>query len=141
MKRKRLIEDKLNNLIKLLLTSGVQPSELADNVFLSDYKFIKFFKQNHSIIGELTFEEIIGNKSTDIILRYFYDSSKKVVQIEEEIYGEITLLWSRESKEAELINEIVNLLKELDLNKVSEFISSLPTELSNKIKRELQKVA
>lgn len=141
MEKIRLIENKLNSLVKLMLTLGVQPSELADNVFLSDYKSIMFFKQNQLVIGELTFEEIIGSTSTDVIIRYYYDSSKKVVMIEEEICGEKALLWNRETKELELINEVVSLLKDLDSSKVSGFISSLPIELSNKIEHQIRKVA
>ncbi|MEH7532582.1 hypothetical protein COJ21_26550 [Priestia megaterium] len=139
MKTVKLIEDKLDNLVKLMLTAGVQPSELADNVFVSEYKSISFAKRDNSIIGELIFEEVIGEISIDVLLRYYYDTSKRVVLIEEEINNKVKVLWDRDTKEIELINEIVNLLKELDTKKVSEFISSLPSELSDKVQHQYKK--
>ena len=139
MKTVRLIEDKLDTLVKLMLTAGVQPSELADNVFLSDYKSISFSKKDNSVVGELVFEEMIGEISIDVLLRYYYDTSKRVVLIEEEINNRTKVLWDRDTKEIELINEVVSLLKELDTKKVSEFISSLPSELSDKVQHQYKK--
>lgn len=141
MKTVKLIEDKLDNLVKLMLTAGVQPSELADNVFVNEYKSISFAKRDNSIIGELIFEEVIGEISIDVLLRYYYDTSKRVVLIEEEINNKVKVLWDRDTKEVELINEVVNLLKELDAKYVSKFISSLPVELSNKVKNQYEKIA
>ena len=129
-----LVQRKINSLIKLMLTKGIQPSELADNVFLNDYKSIVFNKQNGCVIGELIFEELYGQVQTDVKLRYLYDSKKTVFRIEEELFGVITVLWDRTQKETDLINEIVHLLTEsVPSNKVSEFISNLPKELSDKI--------
>jgi len=136
IEKRKFIEEKLNTLVKLMLTSGVQPSELADNIFLKDYKTIKFFKRNQMTVGELTFSEMIGNSLHDVLLRYYYDSSQRVILIEEELFGESTIVWNRETKEIEIINEIVHLLKIYESDKITNFLSSLPLELSYKVKNQ-----
>jgi hypothetical protein len=137
---KHYIDEKLNTLVKLMLTSGVQPSELADNVFLKDYTSIKFFKQNNKTVGELTFFEEYDNSSFEVTLRYFYDSLQRVILIEEEYLGEKSIIWDRDTKELEIINEVVHLLKMHDRNKINNFLSTLPKELCEKIEGQLKKV-
>jgi hypothetical protein len=137
---KHYIDEKLNTLVKLMLTSGVQPSELADNVFLKDYTSIKFFKQNNKTVGELTFFEVYDNSSVEVILRYFYDSLQRVILIEEEYLGEKSIIWDRDTKELEIINEVVHLLKMHDKNNINSFLSTLPKELCEKIEGQLKKV-
>ncbi|KLV23580.1 hypothetical protein [Bacillus altitudinis] len=142
MKKTKLIEDKLDDLVKLMLIKGVQPSELADNVFLCDYKSIRFYKKNDLIIGELIFEEINEKgSSVEVLLRYYYNKSNRVILIEEELNNQIKVLWDREFKEIDLLNQIVFLLRELDVKYVYKFISSLPLELSDKVKKEYEKTA
>jgi hypothetical protein len=137
---KHYIDEKLNTLVKLMLTSGVQPSELADNVFLKDYTSIKFFKQKNKTVGELTFFEVYDNSSVEVILRYFYDSLQRVILIEEEYLGEKSIIWDRDTKELEIINEVVHLLKMHDKNNINSFLSNLPKELCEKIEDQLKKV-
>ena|SRR5690625_4616422 len=134
------IKESLSTLVKLMLTPGIKPSELADNVFLKDYKSISFFKKNEMTVGELTFIEIIGNNSYDVLLRYYYDTSKRVILIEEELNGKNTIVWDREASEIEIINEIVYLLKTYEPRNITNFLSSLPTELSNKVLNQYKRV-
>lgn len=134
------IKESLSTLVKLMLTPGIKPSELADNVFLKDYKSISFFKKNEMTVGELTFIEMIGNNSYDVLLRYYYDTSKRVILIEEELNGKNTIVWDREASEIEIINEIVYLLKTYEPRKITNFLSSLPTELSNKVLNQYKRV-
>ncbi|MBZ9534534.1 hypothetical protein HUN92_03835 [Bacillus firmus] len=141
MSKENLIKAKLDNLIKLLLIKGIQPSELADNIFLSDYKSITFGKQNGYVVGELIFEEEISGIQTDVKLKYFYNE-KTIYRIEEEIFEKTTILWDREQKESDLVIEIVQLLKQhFTLRNVSQFISSLPKELAIKVEKEYERTA
>lgn len=136
-----LIERKINNLIKLFLTIGVQPSELADNIFLNNYKRISFEKQEGYVVGELVFEEELGSTKTDTILRYYFVGNK-VTLIEEETFNGANIIWDREYKESELINDIVGLMKRnFNSKKVANFIKTLPDELSIKIKSVYNKIA
>lgn len=142
MGKENLIKTKLDNLIKLLLIKGTQPSELADNIFLNDYKSITFSKENGCVVGELIFEEEINGVQTDVRLKYFYNNEKIIFRIVEEIFGKSTILWDREQKESDLVNEIVQLLKKhFTLKNVSQFISSLPKELAIKIEKEYERTA
>ena len=59
MSLKSIIEEKVDRLINIMLTDGVQPGDLANNIFTNCYKKISFMKSSNNIIGELTFDEII----------------------------------------------------------------------------------
>lgn len=135
------IDKKLNKLIKLYMTKGVQPSELADNIFLSNYKRISFTKQNDSVVGELLFEEETGSIKFDVVLRYYFQGNTVNAIQEESIHG-INEIWNREAKETDLINEIVELMQRYyKPGKVIRFIDSLPNDLATKLKNFYEKSA
>lgn len=136
-----LIKRKINNLIKLFMTIGVQPSELADNIFLKSYKRISFVKQEGYIVGELVFEEELGSITTDTVIRYYFVGNK-VTLIEEETFSGKNIIWDRDYKESELINDIVGLMRRnFSPGELVSFIKTLPDELSNKIKSAYNKIA
>ncbi|TXL61099.1 hypothetical protein FHP05_13520 [Cerasibacillus terrae] len=135
------IDKKLNKLIKLYMTKGVQPSELADNIFLSHYKRISFTKRDNSIVGELLFEEELGSVKFDVILRYYFQGNTVNVIQEESIHG-INEIWNRETKETDLINEIVELMRKYyKPGNITRFINSLPNDLATKLKNYYEKTA
>ncbi|MGK4115391.1 hypothetical protein AB0Y38_03795 [Lysinibacillus capsici] len=128
-----LILNKLDRLIKLFMTSGVQPSDLADNIFLNHYKRISFFKENNFLIGELVFDEDLNGVKVNSTLRYYY-KDKHVMLIEEEFLNVKKIIWNREEKTSILLEEIVSLIKDTHSSKeVEYFISTLPADLSSKL--------
>lgn len=130
----RILELKLDRLLDLMLTSGVQPSDLVDNIFLNEYNSISYKKHEQNIIGKLVFEEKEGDITTTITMKYTYDSEKRICRIEEEVDGRTLILWDRSNTETELINDILNIMdKKYSGDEVNKFIMSLPEQLKSKI--------
>ncbi|MCW6091351.1 hypothetical protein AAGC94_07890 [Clostridium sporogenes] len=137
-----IIKSKVDRLINIRLTEGVQPEELANNIYLSDYKKISFYKDNDYIIGELTFEEELNSKLINTTLRYIYNKNKILLRIEEQIGCDIKIEWDRDIIEGTLISDIVDILKsQLSDNVSKNFINSLPDDLKEKIESAYCRVA
>lgn len=137
-----VIQYKLDRLINLMLNDGVQPGDLADNIFLNDYKEVSYKKCGDNIIGEVVISECLGNEYSDYIIRYIYTLDKRIMRIEEEKLGKVVIQWDRDIIETELINDIVDLLKvHYTEEQLEMFISSLPQSLSGRILNLLCKVA
>ncbi|MCY9669575.1 hypothetical protein M5X11_32425 [Paenibacillus alginolyticus] len=128
------LQKKLNDLIELMLTDGVQPSELADNIFLPTYKSVAYQKINEQVIGELTFLEEINSVNTTVRLRYYYSEEKKVTKIEEELHEKVNVIWCRDNTEDRIIQEIYELMTVMyDKEQVVKFINTLPEDLKHKL--------
>lgn len=142
MNIQKKIKPKLDELINLMLTVGVQPSELADNIFNNSYDKISYKKEGDFIIGELSFNEEQGSINYDVILRYFYTKDKTLIKIEEDILGEKCLLWERAHDEDTLIKDIINLMrKQYTTEQVTAFVSSLPEHIKERIQKAALEVA
>ncbi|WP_312198324.1 hypothetical protein [Anaerospora hongkongensis] len=136
MSAQSILKKKIDDLISLMLTDGVQPSDLADNIFFDSYVKVSYIKINDEVIGELVFVEESDSLQNAITLRYFYDLSRKVVRIEEENYNCKKIVWDRNHQEAQMINEIIDMMNELYLpEQIKKFISTLPEELKLKINK------
>lgn len=130
MNIKETIKRKIDTLIALEMTKGVQPSELADNIFLEDYVEFNLYKKDKNIFGEITFIEEHAESSFKVKLVYIYDQNKELIKIEENILKQVTTIWDRESQEKLLVNQIVSLFRELEKpNEALEFINKLPGKL------------
>ncbi len=139
MKIKEVIDYKIGLLLDLLLTDGVSPSDLANNIFLEEYSEIVFHKDKEMVIAELIF---IENGTKEVKMVYSYDGHMKVQRIEEYINSNKKLLWDRSMREQELINEIIDLMKtSYTVAQIDKFISTLPDFLRTKMKCELIKTA
>lgn len=134
-----LLKSKLDRLINIMLTDGVQPSDFADNISLDCYKKISYYKLNDNIIGELTISE---EQNIDTVLRYVYNSSMRLMRIEEESLGVTKIEWDRNESETELINEIVEIIQtQYTDEQMSNFLNSLPENIKDKIKSRFKEVA
>lgn len=131
-----VVKEKLDRLIDIMQTDGVQPCDLANNISIDCYKSITYRKMNDQIVGELVIEDIIENKKVDTILRYIYSSNLRILRIEEEFQGDMTVKWDRESIETELISDIINILQsQYSTKRLKEFFNTLPEDLKNRIAR------
>jgi hypothetical protein len=135
------IDSKLKRLISIMLTDGVQPGDLANNIFVDCYKSISYKKVDGQVIGELVFEEVVDDTARDVKLRYFYDTEGKIIRIEEEIFGNVQIEWDRELTQEILIKDIVELLRILCPEQVSKFIKTVPPHLKTLLEEEYQKTA
>lgn len=142
MKFDEIIKSKIERLINIRMTVGVQPNDLANNIFDDAYKNINFKKINDNVIAELNFEENIENKVCNTTLKYTYDRNMRVMRIEEIINGNAKIEWDRDLIENELLQDIVNILKnEYSDEKSKEFINTLPNDLKTKIEGACTEVA
>lgn len=133
MNYQEVIKYKLQTLIDLMLTDGVSPSDLSNNIFEKDYISISFCKENECIVGRLDFYDN-ENSSQNIQMIYTYSDNKRLIKIEEIINNTIELLWDRESREEELIKELISFMNYVyDSKQIEVFILSLPEILKAKV--------
>lgn len=129
-----LLQTKLDDLVELLLTNGVQPADLSDNIFLASYEEVCYKKINGQVIGELTFLENRYSHNIIIKLKYYYSNDRKIMKIEEEIGGEVEVVWDRNFTEKKLVDEILLIMNKVyGKDQISQFIASLPEHLQEKI--------
>ncbi|MCK4260051.1 MAG: hypothetical protein KAX49_13820 [Halanaerobiales bacterium] len=133
----REIKFKLDRLIGIMLSDGVQPNDLANNIFLKDYEKISYTKKDGMIIGELLFYD-----DEEVTMRYVYNFDMKLMRVEEEVKGKVIVEWDRTIVENTLIQDIVDLMKiHYSHEQINKFISSLPKELQERIENDYQKIA
>jgi len=133
-----IAKQKVEKLIDVMLTDGVQPSDLVDNIFFEHYKSICYRHVQGQVIGELVYHEEDSLSKTTVTLRYYYGLGREIERIEEICDGNILILWDRTHTEKELLEDIIEeLQRNCKPQQVEEFISSLPENLKNKI-REFQ---
>lgn len=133
MNFKKAIDYKIKTLIDIMITAGVSPSDLANNVFDKEYISISFKKKNDKVIGNLKFYE--RTKSLQIIEMYYtYNEEKKLIRIEENVNGIVNLLWDRNKREEDLIKETLYLMKSCYTAKqIVKFIYTLPDEIKDRM--------
>lgn len=133
MNLKKAIDYKIETLIGIMITDGVSPSDLANNVFDKEYISISFCKKEDKVIGTLKFYEL--NKKIQIIeMFYTYTENKKLMRIEEKLDGNVNLLWDRCDREEDLIKEILHLMQGCyNAKQIDAFIATLPSQTRDKI--------
>lgn len=137
-----LVQKKIKNLINLMLIDGVQPKEIANNIFLDDYESISYKKFNDVIIGEIMYNELVNSQYVKVILRYYYSMDKKVIRIEEELLGKVNIIWDRDYKQEHMIREIVELMQKAYTKKqIEAFVSTLPESIRIKIENIRNEIA
>lgn len=134
---KSLMNEKIDRLIALSLNKGVQPEELATNIFENPYESIIINKTLNNILVELIFSEDDSNSINKIVkIKYVYTYSIEgiLLKIECIIDNKRKTEWDRIEIEKDLIKSIIAILKKnkwyKDLNK---FTKSLPKDLQMKI--------
>ncbi|MBO0427818.1 hypothetical protein JZO82_01465 [Vagococcus fluvialis] len=130
------IMEQITKLINIELLIGVQPSELVDNIFFTNYKNINLSKTKKNIIMEIIYVEKHLDTELDVSLNYFYDLNKNVVLISEKIGEEETILWSRKEKEKEILFSINSLLENLDVIERNQIIETFPKKYKNKLTKK-----
>lgn len=133
MDYQKVIEYKIKALIDLMMTDGVSPSELSSNIFEENYISISFSKRDDYIIGKIVFyenEELLQN----IQMIYTYTKERRLVKIEEKVNDLVHLLWDRQSREEDLIQELLFFMnKSYDTSQIKRFIMTLPEGLKEKV--------
>lgn len=134
MNYNEVIDHKIEELIYLLITNGVSPADLANNIFDENYSKISYYKKGMYIIGEIEFFE----ESDLVKMIYTYSEEKIVLKIEEQQKNQRIVLWDRASREKEIINEIIEFMKiRYTPEQMTKFISSLPNQIQINVQNEL----
>lgn len=137
---KKVIDYKVNLLIDIMLTDGVSPSDLANNIFTEEYTDISFHKDGDFIYAEISFYDI--EKTENVKMKYLYNKLMRVQRIEEFSCSKWSLLWDRNMREQELANEIIEFMKLCyNATQINEFVNTLPDNVRCKVQNELMKSA
>lgn len=139
MNFKEVIEYKINTLIDLMLTDGVSPKDLANNIFLDKYKNISFYKKDGFIIGDLSFESDLNEL---VQMKYTYSEDSRILRIEEQINEKNTVLWDRSMRESEITKDLLEFLTmAYEPKQVESIIKTLPASVRIAIYNEQYKTA
>ena len=131
----KILNKKFKKLVWLYLTNGLTPSDFADNIFIGDYKEISIKKKDNYIVMEMFFVSDYDGEEIKTKLRYYYDSNKKLLMIEEKNDDQnFKQIWNREDREEELSREIAQIINdEIDPKARNFFVNSLPIELKERL--------
>lgn len=139
MNFKEVIEYKINTLIDLMITDGVSPNDLANNIFLDKYENISFYKEDDFIIGKLSFKTDLNEL---IQMRYIYSKDNRILRIEEQVNGKNNVLWDRSMRESEMVKDLLEFLTvAYEPKQVESFIKTLPASVRTVICNEQYKTA
>lgn len=131
MNIKAVLDYKKDKIISLMLERGVQPEELAENIWNEQYKSINIVRTGKSIICSLTFSE----NNNEIKMNYIYDTNKILIEIQEVLELKTTILWNREIKLQELINDLCEFLRiNYSEKQVQKVLNTFPEEIKKLIK-------
>ncbi len=126
MNIKAVLDYKKNKIINIMIEKGVQPEELSENIWNKEYKSINIARIDESIVCSLTF---IDNDN-EINMIYKYNNDKKLIQIEEISNSIKTVLWDRNLKLQELINDLCEFLKiNYREDQIERILNTLPEEV------------
>lgn len=138
------IDKAIQNLLDLHLTRGVQPSELADNLFDSEYTEFGLSKKNSCLILDLAYVEEIEGGSQKISMRYTYNAERYLNRIEQKIgSGKFSTQWCRDTEVTKAVMLVKDCLFQQGLSSasVSKILATLPSDLVVSISERLKLVA
>lgn len=126
MNTEKLIDNKIESIINLTITKGVQPEELAENIWNKNYISLNLYKENNFIVCSLKFLD----EGIEVNMKYIYNSDKYLIRIEEIVNGNLSILWDKDIKLQILIDDLNELLfNKYSKEKVEEILNTLPDKL------------
>lgn len=124
---KALVEE----LTILHVTLGVQPGDLADNIFEDSYIESVSRKTKTGAIFEITFEELDeDSRPSRVTMRYTYDLNRYLILVEQKVSNKkFRVQWDRADCIKEKIEKLENLLNlRLPEAQVAKIISTIPRD-------------
>lgn len=126
MNTEKLIDNKIESIINLTITKGVQPEELAENIWNKNYINLNLYKENNFIVCSLKFLD----EGIEVNMKYIYNSDKYLIRIEEIVNGNLSILWDKDIKLQILIDDLNELLfNEYSKEKAEKILNTLPEKL------------
>lgn len=134
-----------DKIASIYVFDGIQPSEIADAIFDKEYSSIKIDKTNHEVIliASFTEEDPDFQTSQSHSFKYIYNKNKKLQSIYQKIgNGRYKQQWSRSEELNSLIELFVSKSSNLlSRNQIDQILSTLPSDLTQKMYRSLKLVA
>ncbi|RQB69389.1 hypothetical protein IPC436_16200 [Pseudomonas aeruginosa] len=125
------IKSLVDELTTLHITKGVQPSDLADNIYDDIYLDSQSRRESGKIVFEISFLEAEDHTPpSKITMRYTYNLERYLMRIEQKISSrKFSIQWDRSHCIGEKLDQLDALLAlELPREKVSKIISTLPND-------------
>ena len=142
------LDKAVQGLLDLHLTRGVQPSDLADNLFDVEYTDYSLKKRGAVLILDLSYEESLEESLEDfshkVCMRYTYSMERYLVKIEQRIgSGKFSVQWCRSTAIAKAVADVTLCLSKAGLSSmaISKVLGTLPQDLVNSIGERLKLVA
>lgn len=138
------IQKKIDQLLELKLSKGVQPSDLAQAIFDKEYFSTHIDKSETEVILKLSYIDILEGGATHTVKMCYHYSLDGVLQEIHEAVGKSSMKtqWSRKQRYRDLTLDIIMALTNSgQANKVNAFIQSLPCDISTVIKTIETRVA
>lgn len=137
------IKSLIDELIATHLTTGVQPSEIADAVFEDNYKNIESENKNGIVQMSVTFLDHDDEGATPVVMRYTYNPNKVLMRVEQKVGKRpFKAQWDREQAIDSLLTKISNQLAKLNSEvDAQQAVDTIPSDLRSGIHKRLKLVA
>jgi len=138
------LDKAVQGLLDLHLTRGVQPSDLADNLFDVEYTDYSLKKRGAILILDLSYIEDFEGFSQKICMRYTYSMERYLVRIEQRVgSSKFSVQWCRSAAITKAVADVTQCLSNAGLSakEVSKVLNTMPQDLINSIGERLKLVA
>ncbi|MCY1295336.1 hypothetical protein [Pseudomonas delhiensis] len=137
------IKTLVDELTTLHITRGVQPGDLADNIFEDSYVTSSSRKTPTGAQFEMTFQEVDeDDQVSQVTMRYTYDQSRYLLLVEQKVAGKrFVVQWDRAACIKGKVDQLEVLLSaELPKARVKSILATIPCDFL-KLFPKLQLVA
>lgn len=132
----RTQKNTFDKLMATYLSNGVQPSDLAENMFDESYLDLEVTKEDAQIILVLSFCEIGDEDRVIVKMRYTYAENKKLLRVEQKIgRGVYKVQWDRQLNLISILDELLGTAG--SKSAFDKLISQLPLDLQLLTHRKL----
>ncbi|HBF8743965.1 TPA: hypothetical protein KO112_002877 [Clostridioides difficile] len=125
---------KIEELVNLELSKGVQPQELSDNIINENYTKISLTRFLDKIQCEVEFTDtgFFDEIKSKYKYKYIYDKNFVLREIIVKKNKTEKIVWNKEEEEGKLLEEIILLMKKtMKQKEIDKFINSLSIELKS----------
>lgn len=125
------IKTLVDELTTLHITRGVQPGDLADNIFEDSYVTSSSCKTPTGAQFEMTFQEVDEDERVNqVTMRYTYDQSRYLQLVEQKVSAKrFVVQWDRVACIKEKVDQLEMLLSaELPIGQVNSILATIPAD-------------
>lgn len=141
---RNIMNEAIQGLLSLHLTKGVQPSDLSDNLFDTEYTDLNLKKKNGLLILDLSYMEETDESPQKVSMRYTYNSDRYLLLIEQKIgSGKLHTQWCRNTAITTALRNTASALADAGVSpeSIGTILKTLPDDLKESISVQLRSVA